>query len=166
MKDEYKQKLLKVKVYDKILDLIGRDHHHTVGTRVPQILGTGFKDDLFQKRIKKSQSTGLTRLEVSVLHEAISQYDIFKPSVKTLCHEKVPKAMSLMVENILNHDYVLRLAYCKLSLNYLFAYLAKAQTNIMAIGSKSTFMINARTGHNRHFVGTHKPIGLTTSASN
>ena len=91
---------------------------------------------------------------------------MFKPSVKTLCHRRVSNAMKLMVESILNNDKVLKLAYCRLSLNYLLAHLAKAQTNIMAIGSKSTFMINARTGHKRHFVETHKPIGLTTSASN
>ena len=60
----------------------------------------------------------------------------------------------------------MKLAYCKLSLHYLFAKLAKSEINIMAIGSKNPFMINARTSHKQHFVGTRQAIGLHANAGN
>ena len=44
--------------------------------------------------------------------------------------------------------------------------LARSKINIMAIGSKNTFMINARTGHKQHFVGTRQAIGLHANAGN
>ena len=34
----------------------------------------------------------------------------------------------------------------------------------MAIGSKNTFMINARTGHKQHYVETRHAIGLHANA--
>ena len=36
----------------------------------------------------------------------------------------------------------------------------------MAIGSKNTFMINARTGHKQYYVGTRQAIGLRANAGN
>ena len=34
----------------------------------------------------------------------------------------------------------------------------------MAIGSKSSFIVNARTGHKQHFVGSYYRVGLTHCA--
>ena len=33
-------KILNIKIYDKVLDLAGRDYFHTVGSRIPEILGS------------------------------------------------------------------------------------------------------------------------------
>ena len=97
VKEEHGLQLLKVKIYDKVLDLIGRDHYHQVGSRVSMILDTSNEKGLLQKRIRDCQSTGLTRLEVSVLHDAIEKFNVLKPPVRTLCHDKVSQAMGLMV---------------------------------------------------------------------
>ena len=99
--------MLKVKFYDKMLDLLGREHNHIVGSRASKILDVANRQDLLQKRIRQFQSVGLTRLEVSILHEAIEKFNPLKPPVRTLCHQKIEKAIEHMVTNILNSDLVL-----------------------------------------------------------
>ena len=47
--DDDKSKLLVVKIYDKIMDLIGRDGIQQVGSKLYKILGCGRKLDVFQK---------------------------------------------------------------------------------------------------------------------
>ena len=36
----------------------------------------------------------------------------------------------------------------------------------MAIGNKNSFMINARTGHKQHFIGTRQAIGIVPGRKN
>lgn len=49
--DAQHNKLLKVKVYDKMLDLISRDGCHLVGSRVDHILGSSGQFNTFIKRV-------------------------------------------------------------------------------------------------------------------
>ena len=50
-----------------MLELIGREHTYPVGSRFKTILGSTRKLDSFQKKLRKVQKEGLTRLEVSIL---------------------------------------------------------------------------------------------------
>ena len=59
-------KLLNIKIYDKTLDMIGRDGFQRVGSRLDQVLGAKREFNLFTKRICDASKTGLTRLEVSI----------------------------------------------------------------------------------------------------
>jgi len=45
---------MKVKVYDKILELVGRDGRHLVGSRVNQVVGAVRNSDMVQKKIRKA----------------------------------------------------------------------------------------------------------------
>lgn len=54
MRDEYGDKLLVVKIYDKLLDLIARDGCHIVGSKLTTILGAKRLLTQFEKRIRKA----------------------------------------------------------------------------------------------------------------
>ena len=61
-----------------------------------------------------------------MLSEAIEKYEPNKVPLKTLCHERVEAAMFAMKTNVLDNQRVLKLAYRKLNLTYLFAYIARS----------------------------------------
>ena len=70
-------KLLVVKFYDKLLDLIARDGTHLVGSRIATILGCKQQLTLFDKRIRKLQHAGMTRVEVSICRAALEKFNPF-----------------------------------------------------------------------------------------
>ena len=53
-KDRDGAKLLKIKFYDKILDLIAREGTHSVGSRAAIILGSKRQLTVFENRISKA----------------------------------------------------------------------------------------------------------------
>ena len=82
-------KVLGIKFYDKMMDLIGREATHLVGSRVSTIVGSCRSKDEFNQRLCQTQLTGLTRLEVSIYPDAEDRYNPMLPSVKTLWHLKM-----------------------------------------------------------------------------
>ena len=84
--DKYGEKLLTIKIYDKMLDLIGRDGYHLVGTRMPVVLGCSYERTSFMKRIRDAQHVGLTRLEISCHEAALQKYILHTASLKTIWH--------------------------------------------------------------------------------
>ena len=82
-------KVLGIKFYDKMMDLIGREATHLVGSRVSTIVGSCRSKDAFSQRLCQAQFTGLTRLEVSIYLDAEGRYSPMLPSVKTLWHVKM-----------------------------------------------------------------------------
>ena len=74
--DEANDKLLNIKVYDKTLDLIGRDGMQMVGSKLSHILGCKGQCNAFIKRVCQAQHSGLTRLEMSICRSALQK---FKP---------------------------------------------------------------------------------------
>ena len=71
VKDSDNAKLCTIKAYDKLLDLIGRQSHFLVGSRMSTILNSNPNSDPFHKRIVKARSHGMTRLEISCHHAAL-----------------------------------------------------------------------------------------------
>ena len=71
VRDSLGTKLLNIKVYDKMLDLIGREHIHTVSSRLKTVLCSGHQPGAFERMIHKNQYCGVTRVEVSILPDAI-----------------------------------------------------------------------------------------------
>ena len=84
--DGVRDKLLVIKVYDKVLDLMTRNGSHLVGSRIATILGSSRQLSLFEKRLRKVQATGMTRIEVSLCRAAMRKYRLNLPSVRTLWH--------------------------------------------------------------------------------
>ena len=95
-------KLLNVKFYDKILDLISREGCHQVGSRTHEVLGSKRQLNVFNKRIGQARNTGMTRLELSICLEALREYSPWETSVKTLWHSKVQSALDLIVNLVMN----------------------------------------------------------------
>ena len=62
--------------------------------------------------------------------------------------------MRHLTDAFLNDEEVLEHAYRKVPVSILLTLLAKTPVNVLAIGKKECWIINAKTPHRRHFVGT------------
>ena len=164
--DEAGHKLLKVKFYDKVIDLMAREHFFIVGSRVNQILGSSRTTDALSKRVRIEQKFGVTRLEVSILADAITLGNPLHVPMRTLWHLKTRNALKSIATNVLNDEAVKTLAYRRLFIHDLLSSLAQGGPNILAIGRYNAWIINARTAHMQHFIGTHKPIDLLPRMKN
>ena len=86
-------KLLVVKFYDKVIDLISREATHIVSSRIATIVGSQRTVDAFNYKLRHAKFTGLTRLEVSICLGAMQRYSPTQASVKTLWHQEMQAAM-------------------------------------------------------------------------
>ena len=80
--------------------------------------------------------------------------------MKTLWHSKMQAAMELLVEKILNDERVIIQVYRKLSLPTLLGLIGRCNTNLLIVGKRNSWIVNARTSHRRHYIGTKKAIGF------
>ena len=163
--DEEQEKLLNIKVYDKTLDLIGRDGMQMVGSRLGHILGCKGQYNTFIKRVCQAKNSGLTRLEISICRRALQKFRPWQASIKTLWHKKTQVALDFIVKEVLQSKTVLKHIIRSLSLPHLLGKLGQCSTNLLLIGRENSWLVNARTSHKQHFVGTRKLVGLTRKAS-
>ena len=166
VKDCKGDKLLVVKAYDKIQELVARDGSHLVGSRIRTILGSTKGLGLFEKRIRKAQNTGMTRLEVSICSAALEKFRPDLPSMRTLWHSKMQAAMDLLTAEVLNHRTVIPQVYRRLSVPSLLGRIGGCMDTMMIIGKRSTWMVNARSSNDRRFIGTKQLIGLPLKCVN
>lgn len=110
--------------------------------------------------MSRVQMTGLTRLEVSICGAALEKFKLYQASVKTLWHVKVQKALETLVQSVLNDSAILRDTYRVLHLRKLLALIGSSKVNILAIGEHRTWLINAKTSHPRHFIGSARALGV------
>ena len=103
-KDDDRDKILTVKVYDKCIDLISKDGSKMVGSKTNAIVCSKQKMSLLNQRLCQTYKTGMTRLEVSIHDVAIQKYDVTMPSFKTGWHERVSKALDSLTKNFLNDE--------------------------------------------------------------
>ena len=116
VRDSQGHKLLNIKIYDKLLDLLSRNGSHMVGSRAASVLGSQRSLDMFSKRICLAQSFGITRLEISICHDALERYSPMLPSVRTLWDKKVKATLTLLTDRVLNDPEAIPMFYRKLSL--------------------------------------------------
>ena len=161
VRDNEGAKLLNIKTYDKILDLVGREATHLVSSRLSTILSSGSQPDAFEKLIRKNQHRGTTRLELSICREALKQYSPWGRSIKKEWNSKICNAMDKLVQSVLNHRKVKNLLSWSVSVSSLISRLTRTNNNILAVGKRHSRIINASTGHKYHFVGTRAVAGLT-----
>ena len=102
-------KLLNIKAYDKILDLVGREATHLVSTRLSTILASGKDPGAFESMIRRNQRCGVTRLEVSICREALDRHNLLQCDYRGTWHEKMCTAMGQLVEYVLNDRDILEL---------------------------------------------------------
>ena len=122
--------------------------------------------DKLSKRVRVNQRFGITRIEVSLLVDAIILNNPLYVPMRTLWHTKAKDALKQIADEVLNHQSVRSITYRKLSIHNLIGHLAKAEPNILAIGRHHSWLINARTSHSHYLIGTRKPIDLPPSLRN
>ena len=88
------------------------------------------------------------------------------PSIKTSWHKRMQAALNVLIKDVLNNRDMIPMTYRKLSLPYLMGHLGRCKVNLLVIGGRNSWLINARTAHARHFVGTRQAIGLSSKATN
>ena len=137
-----------------MMDLIGREATHLVGSRVSTIVGSCRSKDAFNQRLCQTQLTGLTRLEVSIYLDTEGRYNPMLPGVKTLWHIKMQCALDELAAGVLNNKKVMCKTYRKLNVPMLLASLVRSDINVLAIGRRQSWIINARTPDRHHFTGT------------
>ena len=104
----------------------------------------------------------MTRLEISVCQAAIENFSPWNPSVKTCWHTKMTKAIEMIVHHVLNDENAICMTYRRMSLPRLIAHLCGTEDNILAVGKRWSWIVNAQTGHKQHFVGTRGVTGIST----
>lgn len=70
----------------------------------------------------------------------------------------------MIVEEVLQNKSVLKHVYKSLSLPHLLGKLGQCETNLLLIGRENSWLVNTRTSHKQHFVGTRQVVGLTSKA--
>ena len=88
------------------------------------------------------------------------------PSVKTLWHLKMQYALDELAAGVLNNTKVLSKTYRRLNVPMLLASLVRSDINVLAIGRRQSWVINARTPDQNHFTGTKINYGYDATLSN
>lgn len=73
--------------------------------------------------------------------------------------------MERLRSEVLNDTKVLPIIYRSVSTPNLIGELGQSSENILGIGRDNCWMINAQTGHKRHFIGTRSTVGLMSRTS-
>ena len=94
--------LLRIKAYDKTLDLFCRDRRVTVGSRIASVLGARRQITVFDKRVRVAQHCGLTRLEISVCRDAIQRYNPWRAGVRVKWDTRAGAALHQLADRVLN----------------------------------------------------------------
>ena len=70
VKNDRNVRILNVKIYDKMIDMLSREDCHTIGTRTSNIIGSKHHLDSFDIKLRDARFSGMTRLEVSICQGA------------------------------------------------------------------------------------------------
>ena len=88
------------------------------------------------------------------------------PSVKTLWHLKMQCALDELAAGVLNNTKVLSKTYRRLNVPMLLASLVRSDINVLDIGRRQSWIINARTPDRHHFTGTKINYGYDPTLCN
>ena len=102
MRDKLGAKLINIKAYDKILDLVGREATFLVSTRLSKVLSSGSTPGAFERLISRNLHCGTTRLEMSICSEALDRCWPSNTNSGNDWHFFVGNAMYQLVDKVLN----------------------------------------------------------------
>ena len=139
--------ILKIKYYDKVVDLVAREATHLVGSRTAEIVGSKRALSTFNERLARAKDHGLTRIEISFMLPALRKYPIWAPSVKTVWHRRVVVVLKHLVTEVINDSNILPQIYRRMSLSKLMLCLARTEHNLLVIGTSNSWLVTARTAH-------------------
>ena len=69
------------------------------------------------------------------------------------------------MREVLNDERVIDRTFRKLTISTLIGRLAVSKCNLLVIGTSNSYVINAKTHHPNHFIGTKHAVGLSSKAS-
>ena len=98
---------------------------------------------------------------MSICREALDRYEPSHRDFGGTWHLRVCNSMDRLVEFVLNNRTILQLTYRSVSVSRMIIRLSKTTDNILAVGKRHSWIINASTGHNYHFIGTRAVAGMT-----
>ena len=93
-------------------------------------------------------------------------YRPFDPSNKTMWHLAADKTLKTLAGQVLNHPRVVTETYRKMNLPAVLGLLGRCARNALVIGQKHSWIVNAKTCHSLHYVGSQMVVGLTFAATN
>ena len=144
---------------------MGREGCLPVGSRFSTILGSSEKLDQLSKSMKKAQHTGLTRVELSIHFLQFLDPVMSGSFMKQRWHTLVPKALQVIVDDVLNSEEVVRLVHRFIDIPEIVHSIGRLSYNCLIIGEMHAWLVNSRTCHPNHFMGTERKISLATRGS-
>lgn len=145
-----------IKMYDKIVELVGRDGTNLVGSQINKVVGAVRNIDKLQRKISKAQNFGLTRLEISYRFNKTFRHAY----VTAHFHKEATNLLNEIVQKVLNDKGVLQNVYKHMSIYQLTHALSLIRFNLLVIGRAGVWLIVASTCHKSHFVGTMRSIKI------
>lgn len=106
--------------------------------------------------------TGLTRLEVSICPGYFKLHEDTLQRMKALWHKRVQSFLNMFVKDVLNDQKLMSKLYRRLSVPDLLGRLRCCKVNLLLIGRENSWLVNTKTTHNHHFVGTKQAVGFST----
>lgn len=115
MVDANDKKVINIKIYDKLTELIGREGCRLVGSKIKEIVGSKSHVTKHDQRFRKARDSGMTRLEISFCFDASNNYKFNQPSMKNQFHDNASNLIDRLTSSVLNRPKILTLVYRKLS---------------------------------------------------
>ena len=136
------------------MDLVGRDGTAIVGSKIAKVVGCQHRLSVFDKRVSLAHRVGMTRLEISLCSGALRRYRPFQPSLKTRWVQRVGAAFERLHRLVLNNERVLAICHRRLNMAHFLGELSLSQVQVLAIGHQASWLVNYRTAHKQHYVGS------------
>jgi hypothetical protein len=104
-------KFMNIKLYNKLIETVGRTSFFQVGSELREVIGSCLHIDDFNKKFRKTRDCGLTRVEVSVFFKQTSPYQFNLPCMKSLLKQNILTLLSKLTKQVLNDPMILPAVY-------------------------------------------------------
>jgi len=97
---------------------------------------------------------------------AIEKYSPFQAGLKTNWHKKMQTTLDLLVSQVLNNQSIVKKCYHTMDVPKVLMTIGFMRRNILFIGRKSSWIINARAEKQYNLVGTQINYGFDSKICN
>ena len=151
---------MKIKFYDKFLDLIAREACHPIGSRFSQIVGSRNSIGPFERTICNNQHLGMTRCEISLRYDHEGPSGAYGALSNPNFPERMHTLLNDIVAGVMNEPSVRALVHSTVSLQKMMRLFCRAESNAVVIGHNNCWVVNAVTSHRNHQVGTKRALKI------
>jgi len=147
---------MNIKVYNKTMDMWGREGCKLIGNNNRKVLGATKTLDVLQDKIKYARDHGVTRIEVSVHFKPTYGYTWGEPTMHTRLVSTASWLLRGLGHQVLNQEGMLKMTYQRASMRAFMFGLLGLNRNILIFGNNHYWLVQASTCHPGHFVGTQR----------